>query len=124
LPVKGVRATPVDPALHTWLFVRPQIEGGRWYPVPQEIRPAPDGSWQLQVELGGAPNVRHELKAGVVDAATQAFLSQYVAQHRTDSFDQLPDGFWDEVTIGVTRGADVAPTPTSTPTSTGRSRNG
>jgi LPXTG-site transpeptidase (sortase) family protein len=102
--VKGFRATPVDPALHAWLLVRAEMDGSRWYLYPREILARPDGAWEADLDLGGPPNVRHEIRVGVVDARTHAALARRAAERPNEPLDELPRGFSDEAGVVVVRG--------------------
>jgi hypothetical protein len=101
--VRGARSTPIDSSLHLWLLARAEVEGSRWYLLPREIVSAPDGAWQTELDLGGPPNVRHELRVGVVDARTHAVLVRRVAERPNEPLDDLPRGFSDEASVVVTR---------------------
>jgi hypothetical protein len=117
--VSGKRTTPFDPDLHVWLLIRAQVDGSRWYAYPHEIIGRPDGTWEVELGVGGPPNVRHELRVGVVNNATHGRLLQHITEQPGDplepgpsqpSFtstgkphDDLPEGFWDEASVTVVR---------------------
>lgn len=101
--VKGTRATPVDRALHVWLFVRAELEGSRWYPYPKEIEATADGSWSVTLDLGGPARLRHELRIGVVNDQTRAALLAQLAERPNEPLQDLPEGFWEEANLTVTR---------------------
>lgn len=103
LTVKGTRTRPVDPDLHAWMFLRPLLADGRWYVLPRELVAKKDGTWEVTFNLGGPPNVRHELRVGVVDAETQALLTRRLAERPDEPFDELPPGFWYETLVVVQR---------------------
>ena len=91
--VRGTRARTEGPAVHIWLFVRAEVEGGRWYPYPREIVASRDGSWEAEIELGGPPDVRHELRVGVAGPEVNAELARYVAERPGEPLEILPEGF-------------------------------
>ncbi|HYU18113.1 MAG TPA: sortase [Chloroflexota bacterium] len=101
--VEGWRARPIDSGLHVWLLVRARVDGGRWYAYPEEIRPDPDGSWAAELELGGPPGVRHELRVGLVDARSHERLAGYVADHPNEPLEDLPPGLHEAARLVVTR---------------------
>ena len=101
--VRGVRAGPDAGRVRVWLFVRPQLEGGRWYPYPREIVVGGDGSWEAEIDLGGPPAVRHELRIGVIDLEARAELARYIAEHPDQPLEELPEGFRAEAAVIVVR---------------------
>jgi hypothetical protein len=103
LVLKGTRTTPVDPNLHAWLFVRADVEGSRWYVYYKEITANKDGAWEAEIDLGGPPNVRHELRLGVVDEETHQWLLRLVKDYLGEPLDELPPRFWDEASLVVVR---------------------
>jgi hypothetical protein len=101
--VEGARARPAGPNAHVWLLVRPRVEGGRWYLYPEPIRIGEDGRWEAEMDLDGPAGVSHELLVGVADPDAHAALVRHVAEHRHEPLGELPDGFWDEANVVVTR---------------------
>jgi LPXTG-site transpeptidase (sortase) family protein len=101
--VKGKRALPIDPRSHVWLFARAELEPGRWFVLPREIAADRSGSWETEVELGGQAGLRHEVKIGVVDEATHQALLRLIWEQPGQPLAALPDGFWDEVSLVLTR---------------------
>ena len=91
------------PGLHIWLFVRAQVDGARWYASPREIAPMDDGSWRAEVQLGGPPNIRHELHLGTLGDVDHAALVRWLAAHRDQPLDDLPGDFSEEVERTVLR---------------------
>ena len=94
---------PADPDAHIWLVVRAAVEGGRWYAYPEEIVVRPDGSWQAEIELGGPPNVRHELRVGIADAEAHAALARHSATRANEPLAELPKGLRDQAKLVVVR---------------------
>ena len=88
---------------HLWLAVRAEVEGSRWYVFGQEIRPDRDGRWELELELGGSPNIRHEVRIGSADEPAHAALARHARERTGDPFDQLPEGFETQATVTLVR---------------------
>src|SRR3712207_8144061 len=84
------------PSGHLWLAVRADVEGSRWYLFGQEIAPGHDGRWELELELGGPPNVRHEIRVGSVDEQAHAAFVGQVAERPGEPLAELPEGFRSE----------------------------
>jgi len=101
--LKGTRATPIDPSLHIWLFVRAEVEGSHWYPYPKEIVARPDGAWEAELDLGGPASIRHELRLGVLGGSTRAALLRQIAEHPNAPLEELPRGFTEEAQLSVVR---------------------
>ncbi len=102
LTLEGRLPGPLPPGSHLWLVVRPLVEGGRWYPAHGEIRPAPDDTWTTGIYLGGPPGIRHEIRIGVVDAATHAQLLRHLAEQRDEPLSAwTPPENWGEARVTV-----------------------
>jgi hypothetical protein len=89
--------------VHAWLFVRAQVEGSQWYAFPREIVARRDGAWEAEIDLGGPPNIRHELRIGVLDAEDRAELVRFIAAHPNEPLEDLPETFEEESRVIVTR---------------------
>ncbi len=76
---------------------------GRWYLFGHEIAPGRDGRWELELELGGPPNIRHEIQVGRVDEPTHAAFVRQVAERPGEPLAELPDGFEPQATVTVVR---------------------
>ena len=103
LTVGGTRKAPRDPSVQAWLVVRALQPGARWYLYPRELVIGSDGKWQVELTLGGPPGLRHELRVGVVDSATQAALTRQATTRPNEPLDALPPGFWPEAVRIVVR---------------------
>jgi S1-C subfamily serine protease len=107
--IRGLQSVRTPPGTHVWLFVRAQVPGGRWYPCPREIVAGPDLTWECEVYLGGPPEVRHVILAGVADEAAHAFLSRHLAANPNqplypeEQAPRLPNGFRGEAEVEVVR---------------------
>jgi hypothetical protein len=93
LTVRGRRTAEADPREPLWLLVRADIEGSRWYALSRPLEIREDGSWQAELELGGAAGIRHELRIGPADAETDALLRRHAAERAGQPLDDLPAGF-------------------------------
>jgi serine/threonine protein kinase len=102
--VEGRMGRLLPPGSHLWLVVRPLVEGGRWYPSHGEISVGPDGAWTTEIYLGGPAEVGHEIRVGVVDAATHAELVRHLAERRDEPLSAwTPPDDWGEARVTVTR---------------------
>jgi sortase (surface protein transpeptidase) len=101
--LRGKRALPTDPQVHVWLFARAELQPGHWFVLPREIAADRSGNWEAEVELGGQAGLRHELKVGAVDEATHLALLHLIQEQPGQPLAALPDGFWDEVSLVLTR---------------------
>ena len=91
--VRGRRTREADPRAPLWLLVRAAVEGSRWYALDRPLEPTRDGTWQLEVELGGAPGIRHEIRVGAADAAADRAFRRHAVERRGQPLDDLPEGF-------------------------------
>ena len=101
--VRGQLVGDTWPSGHLWLAVRADVEGSRWYLFGQEIIPERDGRWGLDLDLGGPPNIGHEIRIGSVDEATHAELVRQVAERPSDPLAELPEGFEPQAVVTVVR---------------------
>jgi LPXTG-site transpeptidase (sortase) family protein len=101
--LRGTRRQPAQKELQVWLLVRAESPGSRWYAHPHPLTTNSRGEWQLDLDLGGPSGVRHELRLGLVDPATSAALQRFLADHPGEPLEGLPEGFWDEATLVVTK---------------------
>ncbi len=101
--VRGVRKQPARPAAHVWLMVRADVPGSRWYVYGQEIDVRRDGTWEVELDVGGPPNVRHELLVGVADDQAHAELLAHVNGTPGEPILDVPGGFLPENTVTVIR---------------------
>jgi LPXTG-site transpeptidase (sortase) family protein len=103
LTIGGARKGSRELSVRAWLVVRALEPGARWYLYPRELAIGSDGKWQAELTLGGPPGLRHELRVGVVDSATQAALTRQARTHPNEPLDALPPGFWPEAVRIVVR---------------------
>lgn len=103
LAVQGIQTRPTPAGGHVWMFVRPLVQGGRWYLVPSEITAGADGQWLQDLTLDGPPNIRHEIRVGVVDAETHRLLVDGLRRRPGEPLAGLPERFSDDARVVVTR---------------------
>ena len=101
--VRGELVGETRPSGHLWLAVRADVEGSRWYLFGQEITPSHDGRWELELELGGPPDVRHEIRLGSVDQSAHAGFLRHVAERPGEPLAELPEAFEPQATVTVVR---------------------
>jgi hypothetical protein len=101
--ISGRQRLPVDPNQHVWLLIRAASGDGRLYPYPHEIVAGPDGTWKIEVDLGGPAGSVHELHLGVADVNAHVALLRHALQNPNEPLDSVPFGFWDEVTRAVVK---------------------
>lgn len=102
--VRGVQARPLPPGHHAWLLVRAQLEGGQWYAHPREILVRSDGTWDLDITIGGPPGVSHELVVVQADPEAHAFLTERLRTVAGQPLPAaLPGNLWTEAQIVVVR---------------------
>ncbi len=103
LVVGGAQAGPTPRGLHVWCFVRADVPGSRWYPWHRgEILAGTDGTWAVDLYLGGPPGTRHEVRIGAVDDALHADLDAFLGSNPDQPLPDLPAGFVQEAQITVT----------------------
>jgi hypothetical protein len=110
--VEGAQAQARPTGTHAWLFLKADVQQGRWYACHRgEITARPDGTWDCPVTLGAASNTRIELRVGVVDDATHAdLLRRLPPRDRANRVlypeqppGYLPQGFLEEARLVVIR---------------------
>ena len=101
--VRGRRMAEADPGAPLWLLVRAEVPGSRWYALDRPLEPDWNGSWQVEVELGGPPGIRHEIRAGVADEAADRMLRRHAAERAGQPLDDLPAGFRTGASVTVER---------------------
>jgi LPXTG-site transpeptidase (sortase) family protein len=101
--VRGRRTAEADPNAPLWLLVRAEVAGSRWYAFDRPLEPNRAGVWQVEVELGGPPGLRHEIRVGPVDASANAELRRHAAERPGQPLDDLPAGFRTGARIDVER---------------------
>lgn len=101
--VSGSQARPTPPGRHVWAFVKANVHDARWYPWHRgEIIAHPDGTWAIDLYLGGSAGIQHEIQIGTVGEALHTELSTYIERQPDQPLPELPDGFVPEARIAVT----------------------
>jgi sortase (surface protein transpeptidase) len=103
LAVRGRRTRDADQSAPLWLLVRAEVEGSRWYVLPQPLVPEKDGAWQAELELGGVAGIRHEIRVGVADREADALLRRHADERGGHPLDALPAGFTTGARVTVER---------------------
>lgn len=104
LVVRGRRAPAAEARAALWLLVRPDVAGGRWYAVPRPLDVRPDGTWEAELELGGEPGIRHQIRLVLADAEADARLRRHAVERPSQPLDTAPDG---ALPAGLQTGARV-----------------
>ena len=91
LVVRGTQRAPTPSDGHVWVFVKAEVYDARWYTWHRgEALAGPDGSWAIDLYLGGLPGVRHEIVVGTVGNDTNAALAAYLASKPGQPLSGLP----------------------------------
>lgn len=103
LIVSGRRTEEANVSAPVWLLVRADLEGSRWYALPQPLMPEKGGRWQAELELGGGAGIRHEIRVGVADTEADTLLRRHATERPGQPLDTLPGGFVTGARVTVER---------------------
>ena len=101
--VRGRRTSDADPQAPLWLLVRADVGGSRWYALAAPLDVREDGSWQAELQLGGAAGIHHEIRVGPADARTDEQLRRHASERPGQPLDELPEGFMTGARVMVER---------------------
>ena len=100
--VRGTQRAPTPSGRHVWVLVKADVYDARWYTWHRgEILAGPDGSWAVDLYLGGVPGVRHEILVGTVGNDTSSALAAYLASNPGQPLSNLPDDLIPEARVTV-----------------------
>jgi hypothetical protein len=102
--IKGALTEDADPTLPVWLVVRADVEGSRWWLYREPLRVRKDGSWEVELEIGGGAGIHHTILVAPVDAESDVLLRRFVAEHPNEPLPTLPEVFEGGARLVVERG--------------------
>jgi hypothetical protein len=103
LTVRGRRTSDIDPRAALWLLVRADVPGSKWYALDRPLEPDKDGRWRVEIELGGAPGIRHEIRVGITNLMADTLLRRHAVDRAGQPLDDLPEGFESGARVTVER---------------------